>query len=32
VAEFGARDDITPDAFGFAVVDGPDGPSYRFVR
>lgn len=31
VVEFGTRDDITPDAWGFAVVNGPDGPSYRFV-
>jgi hypothetical protein len=31
VAEFGARNDVTPDAFGFPVVEGPDGPSYRFA-
>jgi hypothetical protein len=31
VAEFGARNDVTPAAFGFAVVEGPDGPSYRFA-
>lgn len=30
VAEFGARSDVTPTAFRFAVVEGPDGPSYRF--
>jgi hypothetical protein len=31
VTEFGARTDVTPYAFGFAVVEGPDGPSYRFA-
>jgi hypothetical protein len=31
VAEFGARNDVTPASFGFAVVEGPDGPSYRFA-
>ena len=31
VAFFGARDDVTPAAFGFSVVAGPGGLSYRFA-
>jgi hypothetical protein len=31
VIAFGEREDITPAGFGFTVVEGPDGPSYRFV-
>ena len=31
VTTFGARTDITAPAFGFALVDGPDGPSYRYA-
>ena len=29
VTEFGQRRDVTPAAFGYVVVDGPMGPSYR---
>ena len=29
VATFGARGDVTPDAFGFVLTEGPDGLSYR---
>ena len=31
VAGFGHRDDITPDAFGFAVVEDSDGPRYVWL-
>ncbi len=31
VADFGARTDVTPSAFGFLVVDTAAGPVYRFV-
>lgn len=31
VTQFGERRDVTPDAFGYAIVDGPDGLSYRYV-
>ncbi len=30
VAEFGARDDVTPAAFGFKLVEETEGPAYRF--
>jgi len=30
VVAFGARDDVTPDAFGYVLIEGPEGPSYRF--
>jgi hypothetical protein len=31
VSSFGRRDDVTPEAFGFAVVDDADGPRYVWV-
>jgi hypothetical protein len=31
VTRFGERDDITPNAFGFAVVDDADGPRYVWL-
>ena len=31
VAQFGERRDVTPAAFGYSVVEDPDGPSYRYV-
>lgn len=31
VTRFGERRDVTPAAFGYALVEGPDGPSYRFA-
>ena len=31
VTQFGERNDVTPAAFGYAVVEGPDGPSYRYA-
>ena len=31
LAQFGERQDVTPAAFGYAVLDGPDGPSYRYA-
>ncbi len=30
VVAFGARDDVTLEAFGYTLVTGPDGPCYRF--
>ena len=32
IRSFGRRDDVTPDAFGFTVVDGADGPRYEWTR
>jgi hypothetical protein len=32
VTAFGERDDVTVDAFGYAIIDLPEGPSYRFLR
>ena len=31
VASFGHRDDITPNAFGFAVVEDAEGPRYVWL-
>ena len=31
VIAFGERSDVTPEAFGFAVVEGPEGVVYRYV-
>ena len=31
VIAFGERSDVTPEAFGFGVVTGPDGVAYRYV-
>jgi hypothetical protein len=31
VRAFGRRDDVTPQAFGFAVHEGQDGPQYRRI-
>jgi hypothetical protein len=31
VCGFGERDDVTPQAFGYELVDGPRGPSYRLT-
>ena len=31
VVSFGRRDDITPEAFRFAVVDAADGPRYEWL-
>jgi hypothetical protein len=31
VREFGQRRDVTPAAFGFEVIAGPEGPRYEFV-
>jgi hypothetical protein len=31
VSDFGARCDVTPGSFGYVVVEGPDGPAYRFA-
>jgi hypothetical protein len=32
VRDFGRRRDVTPKAFGFEVVEGPEGPRYEFTH